>query len=116
MEVAPSDEKTLTAHGREQQEERALYVGVRVSGDHLQQALFVQVSVHRAAVLYVNAEQGQFKVEVFTHATQGPSAPPNDHQVGFVFEQRADMVGQPFDGVFLAHTLHLFLGALHEPW
>ena len=26
------------------------------------------------------------------------------------------MVGQTLDGVFLAHTLHLLLGALHEPW
>ena len=116
MEVAPSDEKTLTAHGREQQQKRALPVGVRVSGDHLQQTLFVQVSVHRAAVLHIDTEQGQFKVEVFAHATQGPPAPPNDHQVGLVLKQGADMVSQPFDGVFFAHAFHLLLGALHEPW
>ena len=84
--------------------------------------------MHRIAVLHVDAQQGQFKVKVFAHATQGPPAPPNDHQIGgppappndhqigLVLKQGADMVSQPLNGVFFAHAFHLLLRALHEPW
>ncbi len=67
-----------------------------------------------SAVLNIDAEKGQVEVKVFAHPTKGASAPPNDHQIRLIFDQRTDVMSKSLDGVFLADALNLFLGTLHE--
>ena len=70
--------------------------------------------IHRASVLDVNAEQGQFEVEMFAHPSKGTSTAPDDHHIRLIFDERTDVMSEPLNGVFLAHALNLFLGSLHE--
>ena len=115
LEVASADQKALAPHRREQQQHAMVFVAAHVGTDDVEKTRFVEVAVKRVRVLNVDAQQGEIEVEVFSHASQGAAASPHDHQVGFVFQQGCHVVSQPLDGVFLADSLNLFLGTLHEP-
>ena len=113
LEVTSADEEPLAPHRREKKEHTTVFVA-EVRTDDFEEAGFVEVAVNRSRMLNVDAQKGEIEVEMFAHSSQCSAASPHDHQVGFVFQQRSNVMRQALDGVFFADSLDLFLCTLHE--